>query len=119
MGQCQLRHFHLPGVLRCTQRWADCDESVALQLTVESGFGVHISFVRSITMDKWSDEQLKKMKVRMAKVSLKEMVLTCSSAGMRSSSHSWIATDRKEDTRKEWECRKSTTPGQPPSIVKR
>lgn len=27
------------------------------------GFGVHISFVRSITMDKWSDEQLKKMKV--------------------------------------------------------
>lgn len=28
-----------------------------------SGFGVHISFVRSITMDKWSEEQLKKMKV--------------------------------------------------------
>jgi len=27
------------------------------------GFGVHISFVRSITMDKWSDDQLKKMKV--------------------------------------------------------
>lgn len=27
------------------------------------GFGVHISFVRSITMDKWSDEQVKKMKV--------------------------------------------------------
>jgi hypothetical protein len=26
------------------------------------GFGVHISFVRSITMDKWSEEQLKKMK---------------------------------------------------------
>lgn len=24
---------------------------------------MHISFVRSITMDKWSDEQLKKMKV--------------------------------------------------------
>lgn len=32
------------------------------QLT-RAGFGVHISFVRSITMDKWSDEQLKKMKV--------------------------------------------------------
>ncbi|WWC92907.1 uncharacterized protein L201_007869 [Kwoniella dendrophila CBS 6074] len=29
---------------------------------VHRGFGVHISFVRSITMDKWSDEQLKKMK---------------------------------------------------------
>jgi len=28
-----------------------------------AGFGVHISFVRSITMDKWSDEQVKKMKV--------------------------------------------------------
>lgn len=28
-----------------------------------AGLGVHISFVRSITMDKWSDEQLKKMKV--------------------------------------------------------
>jgi hypothetical protein len=27
------------------------------------GFGVHISFVRSITMDKWSEEQVKKMKV--------------------------------------------------------
>lgn len=26
-----------------------------------TGFGVHISFVRSITMDKWSDDQLKKM----------------------------------------------------------
>jgi ADP-ribosylation factor GTPase-activating protein 1 len=28
-----------------------------------AGNGVHISFVRSITMDKWSDDQLKKMKV--------------------------------------------------------
>jgi hypothetical protein len=28
-----------------------------------TGFGVHISFVRSITMDKWSEDQLKKMKV--------------------------------------------------------
>eukprot|EP00128_Syssomonas_multiformis_P014106 Colp12_sorted_trinity150504_noHs@23213 len=27
------------------------------------GLGVHISFVRSITMDKWSDAQLAKMKV--------------------------------------------------------
>ena len=36
-----------------------------IQLTMMSisGFGVHISFVRSITMDKWSDDQLKKMKV--------------------------------------------------------
>ena len=32
------------------------------QADIEAGFGVHISFVRSITMDKWSDEQLKKMK---------------------------------------------------------
>jgi hypothetical protein len=32
------------------------------QLT-RAGFGVHISFVRSITMDKWSEDQLKKMKV--------------------------------------------------------
>ncbi|WVQ95954.1 hypothetical protein IAU59_003053 [Kwoniella sp. CBS 9459] len=30
---------------------------------VHRGFGVHISFVRSITMDKWSDDQLKKMKL--------------------------------------------------------
>ncbi|BEI90473.1 uncharacterized protein CcaverHIS019_0305430 [Cutaneotrichosporon cavernicola] len=29
---------------------------------VHRGFGVHISFVRSITMDKWSEEQLKKMR---------------------------------------------------------
>ena len=28
-----------------------------------TGFGVHISFVRSITMDKWSEDQLKKMRV--------------------------------------------------------
>ncbi|WRT69796.1 uncharacterized protein IL334_006787 [Kwoniella shivajii] len=30
---------------------------------VHRGFGVHISFVRSITMDKWSEDQLKKMKL--------------------------------------------------------
>ncbi|WVW86825.1 hypothetical protein I302_108880 [Kwoniella bestiolae CBS 10118] len=30
---------------------------------IHRGFGVHISFVRSITMDKWSDDQLKKMKL--------------------------------------------------------
>ncbi|KAL7425225.1 ADP-ribosylation factor GTPase-activating protein gcs1 [Cryptotrichosporon argae] len=30
---------------------------------VHRGFGVHISFIRSITMDKWSDEQLKKMRL--------------------------------------------------------
>ncbi|WWC73604.1 uncharacterized protein I206_107576 [Kwoniella pini CBS 10737] len=30
---------------------------------IHRGFGVHISFVRSITMDKWSEEQLKKMKL--------------------------------------------------------
>ena len=35
-----------------------------LMLVFDLGFGVHISFVRSITMDKWSDDQLKKMKVR-------------------------------------------------------
>lgn len=36
--------------------------SVESQLNLV-GFGVHISFVRSITMDKWSEEQVKKMKV--------------------------------------------------------
>ncbi|EIW71403.1 hypothetical protein TREMEDRAFT_67748 [Tremella mesenterica DSM 1558] len=30
---------------------------------IHRGFGVHISFVRSITMDKWSEDQLKKMKM--------------------------------------------------------
>ncbi|KAK1923676.1 putative ARF GTPase activator [Papiliotrema laurentii] len=30
---------------------------------IHRGFGVHISFIRSITMDKWSDEQVKKMKL--------------------------------------------------------
>ncbi|ORY34614.1 hypothetical protein BCR39DRAFT_513626 [Naematelia encephala] len=30
---------------------------------VHRGFGVHISFVRSITMDKWSEDQLKKMRL--------------------------------------------------------
>ncbi|ORX37629.1 hypothetical protein BD324DRAFT_579232 [Kockovaella imperatae] len=30
---------------------------------IHRGFGVHISFVRSITMDKWSEEQLKKMRL--------------------------------------------------------
>ncbi|WWC65940.1 uncharacterized protein I303_108562 [Kwoniella dejecticola CBS 10117] len=30
---------------------------------IHRGFGVHISFVRSITMDKWSEDQLKKMKL--------------------------------------------------------
>lgn len=35
----------------------------ACGILMSIGFGVHISFIRSITMDKWSDEQLKKMKV--------------------------------------------------------
>ncbi|TXT12984.1 hypothetical protein VHUM_01385 [Vanrija humicola] len=30
---------------------------------IHRGFGVHISFVRSITMDKWSEDQVKKMKL--------------------------------------------------------
>ena len=32
-------------------------------IMVLTGFGVHISFVRSITMDKWNEDQLKKMRV--------------------------------------------------------
>jgi ADP-ribosylation factor GTPase-activating protein 1 len=31
---------------------------------VHRSLGVHISFVRSITMDKWTYEQMKKMEVR-------------------------------------------------------
>ena len=36
---------------------------IPCEKTDPAGFGVHISFVRSITMDKWSDEQVKKMRV--------------------------------------------------------
>ena len=64
IGQCQLRYFHLSRMLGIHR--GQC-QHVTLDKQPEAdrapGFGVHISFVRSITMDKWSDDQFKKMKV--------------------------------------------------------
>lgn len=45
--------------------WASVNISIFLCLTcagIHRGFGVHISYIRSITMDSWSDNQLLIMK---------------------------------------------------------
>ena len=46
-------------------QWASVNLSIYLCLTcagIHRGLGVHISYIRSITMDSWSDNQLLSMK---------------------------------------------------------
>lgn len=64
-------------VIAMTQRCVDCDAPYPQWATVSygtfmclecsgrhRGLGVHISFVRSVTMDSWTDKQVQQMQVR-------------------------------------------------------
>jgi hypothetical protein len=44
----------------------EAEGAIAVRKTLIAGFGVHISFIRSITMDKWKDLERLKMKVSFA-----------------------------------------------------
>ena len=70
-------------------------------------------------MDKWSDDQLKKMRVSLTLSRRGSLELNSSLAGMTHSRASWMAMELRAATRREWACRRSTIRGRQLSTAKR
>ncbi|KAH9927229.1 putative GTPase activating protein for Arf-domain-containing protein [Fomitopsis serialis] len=88
-------------------QWASLSFAVFLCLQcagVHRGFGVHVSFVRSVSMDTWHEEQIKRMQVSRWECSLQEFMKTypTSTGGYTQDMnsydtyHSWAASQYRE-----------------------
>jgi len=89
---------------------------------VHRSFGVHISFVRSITMDKWTDEQVKKMEMggnKKAKEFFESQPDYSSSMSLPDKYNSHFATLYREKLTAEVEGRSWTPSSAPVASTKR